>query len=147
MTTTAFPQSLAPGICFLGGACLYFRARFHGKSMLTIRKEQFEVFQKASSKQFQQRMISHLRKVFVERTAGISDDNLRALIEAGIERARQYKVVLEDDVQRFLESMIVYGQDFDSNPRLKWARSALRAHNITGTEKMDVIEKHRKEGA
>jgi hypothetical protein len=115
--------------------------------MFTIRKEQLLVFQKANEKQFQEKMILHLRKVFVEQTAAKSDDDLKTLIEAGIKRARHYKVVLEDDVQRYLECMIFYGPDFDSNPKLKWARVALRARNITGTEKMDFIEKRRKEGA
>jgi hypothetical protein len=115
--------------------------------MLTIRKEQLEVFQMASRKQFQEKMRSHLRKVFVEQTAERSDHDLWAFVEAGIKRAQQYKIVCEDDVQRYLECMMTYGQDFDSNPKLKWASIALRAHNITGTQKMDFIEKRRKERA
>jgi hypothetical protein len=115
--------------------------------MFTVRKEQLEVFQKVSRQQFQKAMLKYLRESFAEQTSQTSDADLDTLILTGIDRARRYKVILEDDVQRYLDCMVVYGKDFDSDPKLKWARSALRARNVTGTEKMDFIEKRRKEGA
>jgi hypothetical protein len=115
--------------------------------MLTIRKEQLEVFQKVSRRQFQKAMLTYLREAFAAQTVQKTDADLDALIRTGIERAKHYKIVIEDDVQRFLDCMMIYGQNFDSDASLNWARLVLRARNITGTEKMDYIEKRRKEGA
>lgn len=115
--------------------------------MLSIRKEQLEAFEKVVRTQFREKMVLYLRERFVEQTAVLSADDLRTLIDSEIKRAKQFKVILEDDVQRYLECIIIYGRDFDSNPKLRWVRATLRARNITGTEKMDFIDKQRKQGA
>jgi hypothetical protein len=122
------------------------KIRVCGNYVITLREEQVEVFQKRKQREFREKMILHLRKGFVSQTAEKTDDDLRILIDSGIKRAKRYRVVLEDDVQRYLECMLFCGEDFDSHPNFKWARVALRARNLTGTEKMDVIEKRRRRG-
>jgi len=112
--------------------------------MLEIRVPQFKEFQKASRKRFEDAMLEYLREQFAAQVKSISDGELRMLIENAIDRAKVYKVLMEDDLRRYLECTMVYGQDFDSNPLCKWAGVALRSPNLTGTEKMDFIEKQRK---
>ena len=67
---------------------------------------------------------------------------LRATIHAGIERAEQYDIVSEVDIRRYLESVIVYGPDFDTNPKTAWAGHILHNKALSGTEKMNRVDEY-----
>lgn len=108
--------------------------------MLVIRPEQVEVLSQYMLKQFENRMIVHLRKSFPHETEEMSEVNLRELIQTGIERAKQYGVELENDVQSYLEMMIIYGADFDTNSKTDWAGEILRTPDINGTTKINLLE-------
>ena len=53
--------------------------------MLTIRREQIETFESASRERFVLETMDHLREVFPEETGALEDQDLRAVVERGIE--------------------------------------------------------------
>lgn len=108
--------------------------------MLVIREEQLNVLKKYMLDQFEDRMLTHLRKNFSEHTKTLDDQYLREMIRFGIERAKKYDVILEDDVRQYLEYMIMYSPNFDQIPETAWAGKILRDNNINGTEKMRQID-------
>ncbi len=110
--------------------------------MLTIRKEQMEVLSRYMLKQFEDRMVVHLRNTFPDKTKDMPETNLHNLIQTGIEQSGQYDVELEYDVRRYLEFMMIYGSDFDMNPKTAWANEILHNKNMDGTFKMDLIDEH-----
>jgi len=108
--------------------------------MLIIREEQMSALSQAMLKQFEDRMVVHMSKNFQDETREISEVELRALIQEGIEQAEQYQITLEYDVRRYLEFMVIYGQNFDTNHDTAWAGEILHAKELDGTAKMDLID-------
>ena len=110
--------------------------------MLVIRKEQMEVFRAYMLEQFENRMLTHLRSAFPDQARDMPELDLRSLIHTGIENADKYGIVDEVDIRHYLEYMLIYGLDFDTNPSTSWAGIILRNPELTGTDKMAQIDDH-----
>jgi hypothetical protein len=95
--------------------------------MLTIRKQQMAAFERAESKKFEDRMVIHLKKFFPGQCAALGESKLPETIRYGIKRAAAYGVTAERDVNRYIDLMIVFGRDFDTDQRFSWAGKILRA--------------------
>ena len=100
--------------------------------MLTIRKEQFAVFQQAASESFQDRMLSHINEFFPQSLEQHGELDIRELIAYGIQRAATYNFQLEPDVCNYIDLMIVFGRDFDRDPALAWASAILNDPALQG---------------
>lgn len=107
--------------------------------MLKIRKEQNDELAKAAVKRFEDWMVVHLQSTFPEQTKDMMEPDLRKMIQAGIDNAAKYDVTDEADVERYLECMVAYGPDFDTDSKTSWAGAILKNENLTGTEKMNQI--------
>ncbi|MGH9903690.1 MAG: hypothetical protein ACRD68_17925 [Pyrinomonadaceae bacterium] len=110
--------------------------------MLVIRKEQIEVLREHRLKQFEDRVAAHLRELFPEETAGMDDERLRLYVRGGVVRAEKYDIIEEDNVEKYLEFMMVYGQDFDVEEETRWAREILNNSLLNSFEKIDELEMH-----
>lgn len=108
--------------------------------MLIIRKEQWDVLSKYMVDQFVDRALAYLQRAFPEQTKDIPEQELRSIIRAGIDKAESYGITDEVDVERFLECMVRYGSDFDTDPETSWAGQILHDESLTGTEKMNQID-------
>jgi hypothetical protein len=93
--------------------------------MLTIRKEQFAVFQKVACDDFENRMVSHIKEFFPQQAEHLGEAGIRDLIRYGIQRAATYQFELEPDVCNYIDFMLVFGRDFDRDPALSWASCIL----------------------
>jgi len=109
--------------------------------MLTIRKEQYEVFREKASREFTGLMTVHLREAFPEQTAAISDTDLSGFVARGGMRAESYGITIEDDVQYFLDCMMKYGEKFDTAQETNWAGQILRTPCLKGSEKVTTLRK------
>lgn len=107
--------------------------------MLSIRKEQMQALRKVARGRFVNEMMMHLRRQFPEQTMELSGDDLRALVEEGMNQADEYDVELRNDIRRYLECMVVHGRDFDTNEETGWAGRILRDESLSGTRKMERI--------
>ena len=107
------------------------------KKRLVIREEQREVLKQYMVKQFEERMVLHLRRVFPEKIKFLSEQELRTQTQRGINQSAQYQITVEGDVQRYLECAVVYGWDFHAT---SWAREILCHNDWNGEMKMDKIE-------
>lgn len=110
--------------------------------MLTIRKDQIKILDNYIQKQFIIKMVTFIESNFHEELVKFSPQELSALIQEGINRASEFGIVWEDDIQRFLECMFIYGHDFGKNQKIKWAYKILREEGLTGTQKMDRIDSY-----
>ena len=93
--------------------------------MLTIRAEQFEVFSRVDVKKFEEWMIAHLERFFPEQCAVAGEAQLRETIQGGIKRAATYGVTVKRDVCKYIDLMVVFGRDFDTDKRYPWAAEIL----------------------
>lgn len=108
--------------------------------MLNIRKTQMNALSEYMLGQFESRMVIHLRAHFSEQTKSLSAAELQTIVHRGVGNAARYNVTAEDDVRRYLEYVVMYGVDFDTNPRSAWAQEILRTQELSGGEKMDRID-------
>jgi hypothetical protein len=96
----------------------------------------------AMLKQFEDRMITHLRVACPEQTREMSAPELRGTIRAGMDSAAKYDITSEVDIRRYLECVVVYGPDFDTNAKTAWAGSILNNKKLSGTEKMNRVDEY-----
>ncbi len=110
--------------------------------MLMIREEQMSALSQAMLKKFEKTIAIHLNINFQDETKKIPDDELSILIQKGIKQAEHYQIVLEYDVQRYLEFVITYGQNFEKTPNTVWTSKILHNKELNGTVKMNLIDEH-----
>lgn len=110
--------------------------------MLQIRKTQMDSLSDAMLKQFEDRMVIHLRTACPEQTHEMPEPELRTTIHTGIKRAEKYDITSEFDIRRYLECVVVYGPDFDTNPKTAWAGPLLNNKQWSGTEKMNQVDEY-----
>jgi hypothetical protein len=108
---------------------------------MIIRENQQQVFADDLQRQFEDRMVRHLPSAFPEEAVGWEEIDLREFIRRGIDKAFAYEITIEHDVSRFIEYMFCYGEDFDRNKNLEWVQPVLNSENLTGTEKMDAVDR------
>jgi hypothetical protein len=107
--------------------------------MLRVRPEQVAVLEEYMVRQFEARMVVHLRRVFAEELKMIGEEVLQKQIRLVVEKAAQYHITKKSDVQRYLECAVVYGWAFDTT---QWAGKILQREGWDGGEKMDRIEQY-----
>jgi len=99
--------------------------------MLKIYPEQTDAFAQASVRDFEARMVRHLRRFFLEECRGLGEDGLLATIRHGVSRAASYGIVSEHDVALYLNLTMALGRDFDRDPLLPWAGAILTEPALT----------------
>jgi len=99
--------------------------------MLIIRKKQMGVLEQGVLRDFGDSMVVHLERFFPQQCAVLGDDGVRETIRYGIERAKNYGLVDERDVCKYIDLMIVFGRDFDTSPKTSWAGRILNSEFLT----------------
>lgn len=89
--------------------------------MFKIRKGMMEAFAADAVKDFEDRMVAHVRRLLPSACAA-SDASIRRRIRSGIERARAYGIVSERGVCMYVDTMFAYGDDFDNDPASRGRR-------------------------
>ena len=85
--------------------------------MFQLRSEQMAAFGQASLETFEDRVAADLRRIWPDRTTGVSDPELARRIHEGVERAGQYGLTTEFELACFAEAAVVLGPRFDVDPR------------------------------
>jgi hypothetical protein len=78
-------------------------------------------------RRFVDRMVAHIAEFFPSRFQELGEQAVREWIEDGIQRASQYRIRSERDVCKFIDIMIVFGRNFDTDPQCPWAPPILKA--------------------
>jgi hypothetical protein len=82
--------------------------------MLVIKKEQVTEMRKASLLDFENRMVTHLRKCFPEQCAAMNEAEIRSEIRLGFQKAVGYRFLSELEICKFTNLMFLFGRDFDT---------------------------------
>ena len=70
-------------------------------------------------------MVAHLAKYAPKHCEVIGQHAIRAAIRLGVDRARTYGLTNRGPVRFYLESMFMFGSDFDTDPQFPWAAAIL----------------------
>jgi hypothetical protein len=81
--------------------------------MLTMRQNQVEAFRHVAVQNFENRVSSHLKQFLPQLTERLGESGLRDVIQHGIKRAREYGIVRQRDVGRYIALMLMFGPYFD----------------------------------
>lgn len=108
--------------------------------MLVIRKEQKDVMEAAAAVSFESELAGHI-KDFSPRHAGVvGDDAINETVRVGIERAKNHGLTNRGPVRFFVETMVMFGSEFDTDPLLPWANGVLTNPSIKDQmERADIL--------
>lgn len=118
--------------------------------MLTIRREQMNVFRKQRHERFLDRLARHARRFFPEQTKSFDDGTLRQICRSLVLRGSRYGFETERDLCKFLNVAFVFGEEFDQDPDIPWIRPYLDDDTAGPTLKVNRLYlealKHEDEG-
>jgi hypothetical protein len=109
-------------------------------AMLTIRQAQFAVLSQLEVQKFEEWMLVHLKRFFPRQCAGGGDQRLREMVQYGIQRAAGYGVTAKRDVCKYIDLMIVFGRDFDTDGRSRWAGAVLGERRNPGAKIQTLLQ-------
>lgn len=110
--------------------------------MLKITPDQFDTFEKKAEQDFEDELLKHLKTVFAPRhVQGLGDERVRGLIQAGLTKARSYGFTLRGSLRFYVECMIMFGHEFDTDPMLPWVAGGF-SQGVRGDELAQVDQIH-----
>jgi len=95
-----------------------------------IRPEQYEFFRRTATKNFEERMTQHLKEFFPGIYQSLGEEHAREVILYGMKRAASYQITIERDVCKYIDVMLIYGNDFDRDPVCEWATNILNDQQL-----------------
>jgi hypothetical protein len=98
---------------------------FLRSSELIIRKTQIEALDEVRLPDFEHEMVAHLRDFTPLHSKTLGEPGIRSLIRAGMERARKHGFKRRGPVQFYIETTVLFGIDFDTDPQYPWLRPLL----------------------
>jgi hypothetical protein len=93
--------------------------------MLRIRKEQLDVFRENAVAGPRRKIVAEIERALPEDSARLGHRQLVALVDRNIEKADSYGLGSERGTCTYCEAALLYGEDFDRNPRTAWSRDVL----------------------
>ena len=100
--------------------------------MLRIRRKQMAAFAVHMRRQFEARVVAHVRRFLRRECAALGTEGVRDGVRYGIERAEAHGLAIERDVCRYVDLTFVFGRDFDTAPEHGWARAILDDEKFEG---------------
>ena len=104
--------------------------------MLVITNNQMQVFSEYMLANFSTVASQYLGERYPARIADYGKQ-LNDLINEGIDKAESYEITERKDVLIYLEYVICFGSNFDTDPLFKDLQRVLKTRNLSGEEKIN----------
>lgn len=104
-----------------------------------IRPEQYEEFEIAARKPFEDKLVTHLTKFFPAVSKKLGSAGIRKAVADGIERAARYGLRTERQACKYLDLMFTLGPRFDKDPALPWVAEILNNRAVNAGTRIDRI--------
>lgn len=88
--------------------------------VLKISTNQFAAFERAAGRNFEDTMVTHLAEFAPGHAAALGNPALRQLVKTGIARAKRVGFDMRGPARFYIELMVTFGSDFDTDPLLPW---------------------------
>jgi len=82
-------------------------------------------FREVLAANFEVRVLKHLNRCFPRECASLEEPALTQLVRNSVRRADHYGFVNERDVCKYVDLALLFGSDFDTDPKLDWAQTIL----------------------
>ena len=93
--------------------------------MFQIRKDQVDVFRENAVAGPRRKIVAEIERVLPEESARLGHGKLVAFVDRNIEKADSYGLGSERGTCTYCEAALLYGEDFDTNPKTAWSRDVL----------------------
>lgn len=103
--------------------------------MIVIRQAQMDAFSTALIADFRENLSGHVARLYPGHFAVLGKTRTLGIIDKAIVRCRSYGMEGRRDIARYLDVMLVFGEDFDISPRWPWAGLILRNQDSSGEVK------------
>lgn len=87
---------------------------------MIIRGDQVAVFERTDTLDFEDFMVEHLKSFSPLHSRALGESGIRSLIRAGRERADRHRFTKKGPVRFYIETAILFGIDFDTDPQYPW---------------------------
>ncbi len=108
-------------------------------ALLTLRQAQLAILSRIEAQRFEDSMVAHLSQHFPAQSKCAGEADLRETIQYGIKRAAAYGITSERDVCKYIDLMVVYGRDFDTDERFAWTRDILSRQEDDAGRKIEAL--------
>lgn len=99
--------------------------------MLTIRNAQLKTLQNVKWRTFRQEAHRYLAKAVPHLHVSYRRSEIKQIIQRGVEKTKQYQNVnSEKDIFKFIELMVRYGVDFDSDESLPFVNRIVQERMV-----------------
>jgi len=98
--------------------------------MLLVRKEQWNAFKQDRLNAFHKTVTDCAKAACYEKIKGLSRDEVRDLIDYAVTRAESYQITAAEGICKFVQLIVSYGRDFDTNPDLPFADRILHERMV-----------------
>lgn len=92
---------------------------------MIIRKQQMQVFEETRLPQFEDYMVEHLKDFSPLFSESLGNAGMRSVIQAGMKRAAMHGFTFWGPVRLYIETTILLGIDFATDPQYPWATEIL----------------------
>jgi hypothetical protein len=105
-----------------------------------IRQEQMEAYWDERIGESRSKIIRALQRSLPDLTFNSSEIELKELFRRAIYKAAKYGIGTEANLYRFVAAMLVFGEDFDVNPKTGWSQEFLCDPLIEEDHKARLLE-------
>lgn len=84
-------------------------------------------------------MLLHIKEFFPEEYEELGENGVIDIVREGIVNSAKYDIRSEQDVCRYIDLMVVFGDDLDIDPELTWMAEILNQRSLQSEEKLDRI--------
>lgn len=107
--------------------------------MFRIRKDQVDVFRENAVAEPRRKIVAEIERVLPQESARLGHEKLVALVDRNIEKADSYGLGSERGTCTYCEAALLYGEDFDTNPKTAWSRDVLPVEEIGRGDKRKIL--------
>ncbi len=110
--------------------------------MLRIQPKQLTTFQAMAMRDFEDRMLEHIKAFSPRHSRVLSPEQLRGVIQGGLTRARAHGFTSERSIRYWVELSLMLGSAFATDPLLPWVQPTLtRSSSAAQAQRIDALRK------
>jgi hypothetical protein len=103
--------------------------------VIQIREAQMDALTRHANDNFARRMQEHILKYFPQQAGALGAEGMDRVVRLGVQRAKDRGITAERDVSRYIDIMVVLGENYDQE---LWAKEILDGP-LGGSTRMNMV--------
>ena len=107
--------------------------------MLTISKQQMEIFREAALGRFEGEMLAHLNEFSPPLFKAVGEEQMLRAVRFGIAQAGGHGFTFRGPVRLYLDLMLLFGSHFDTDPQYPWVAEILAGQDAAQMRRAELL--------